>query len=141
MHVSLPIISVALVRTDNSDFSVLSKSGWDAGIWEDDVYFKLNWSFNLSVITSNMPFASSFNVYNISLSLWCSRIASMTWPIMLSSYFRHISLYAFLLSEQLYLYIISLNISHEYFYILHCWIFLPIFSPEYFVLNICHANL
>ena len=31
-HVSLPMISVAFVQTDNSDFSVLSKSGCDAEI-------------------------------------------------------------------------------------------------------------
>ena len=41
-HVSLPMISVALVRTDSSDFSVLSKSGCDAEICYADVYFKLN---------------------------------------------------------------------------------------------------
>ena len=61
-HVSLPMISVALVRTDSSDFSVLSKSGCDAEICYADVYFKLNWSFSLSVITSNTDSASSFKV-------------------------------------------------------------------------------
>ena len=40
--VSLPMISVALVRKDSSDFSVLSKSGCDAEICDADVYFKLN---------------------------------------------------------------------------------------------------
>ena len=41
-QVSLPMISVAFVQTDNSDFSVLSKSGCDAEICDADVYFKLN---------------------------------------------------------------------------------------------------
>ena len=97
------MISVALVLTDNSDFSVLSRSGCDAEIWEADVYFILNWSFNLSVITSKTDSASSFKVYSTFVFLWCSNIPSMTWPTIFGSYFWHISLYACLFSEQLYL--------------------------------------
>ena len=56
------MISVALVQTDSSDFFVLSKSGYDAEICDADVYFKLNWLFSLSVITSNTD-SASFSKY------------------------------------------------------------------------------
>ena len=114
-HVSLPIISVALVLTDNSDFCVLSRSGWDAEIWEADVYFKLNWLFNLSVMTSKIDSASSFKVYSTFVFLWCSNIASMTSPAIFGSYFVHISLYACLFSEQLYLW--NILLIHHYYMI------------------------
>ena len=51
----------------NSDFSLLFKSGWDADSCEAEVYFKLNWSFNLSIIFSYNLSASSLNIIFVTM--------------------------------------------------------------------------